>query len=378
MTPPNPALGELLEQLIVQPGVAPGATAAVAKRGPQGWQLQVAAVGTLGPVSPSSPMASVPVQVDTLYDLASVTKPVVALLCARLAAIGTLPLSTPLGAWVAEARNTPSEHLSLETLLSHRAGLLPHLDLFEPLRRREQLDPSFAVHAAASARRSECGGELPVQGFPPLYSDLGYLLVGEAVQRATRRNLDELIDEHVNQPCGTTLCSASQWRTRDPGFPARVAPTEWVAWRGGFVHGIVHDENAWALARQGCAGNAGLFADAANVAQLGMAVLDALAGRRRDFLTRKDVALLVQPRAGGTLRAGFDGKSAEGSSAGTRFGPHSFGHLGFTGTSLWCDPDADVVVVVLSNRVSPTRDNVLHRQYRPLLSDALFLLAQQA
>ncbi|HEX2882441.1 MAG TPA: serine hydrolase domain-containing protein, partial [Polyangiaceae bacterium] len=265
MTPPNPTLAELLEQLFVQPGVAPGATAAVAKRGPQGWQLHLAAVGSLGPASPSSPMASVPVQTDTLYDLASVTKPVVALLCARLAAIGMLPLSTPLGTWVAEARNTPSEHLSLETLLSHRAGLLAHLDLFEPLRRREQLVPSFAVHAAASARRSECSGELPEQGFPPLYSDLGYLLVGEAVQRATQRNLDELIDEHVNRPCNTTLFSARQWRAKDPAFQARTAPTEWVTWRGGFVHGIVHDENAWALAREGCAGNAGLFADAANV-----------------------------------------------------------------------------------------------------------------
>jgi CubicO group peptidase (beta-lactamase class C family) len=108
-----------------------------------------------------------------------------------------------------------------------------------------------------------------------------------------------------------------------------------------------------------------------------MTVLDALTEHRRDFLARKDVEVLVQARPGGTLRAGFDGKSAEGSSAGTHFGPRSFGHLGFTGTSLWCDPDAGIVVVVLSNRVSPTRDNVLHRQYRPRLSDALFLLAEQ-
>jgi CubicO group peptidase (beta-lactamase class C family) len=377
MTHPDPALREFLEQLVVQPGVAPGAAAGIAKRGRQGWQLRLAAAGTLGPASPSNPLAVAPVQADTVYDLASVTKPVLALLCARLSALGTLPLSTPLGSWLAEARNTPSERMSLETLLSHRAGLLAHLELFEPLRRQEQLDSSFALRAAASARRSECTGELPVQGFPPLYSDLGYLLVGEAVQRATQRTLDDLIDEHVNRPCGTALLSARQWQAREPAFRTRVAPTEWVPWRGGFVHGVVHDENAWALARDGCAGNAGLFADAASVAQLGMTVLDALTEHRRDFLARKDVEVLVQARPGGTLRAGFDGKSAEGSSAGTHFGPRSFGHLGFTGTSLWCDPDAGIVVVVLSNRVSPTRDNVLHRQYRPRLSDALFLLAEQ-
>jgi CubicO group peptidase (beta-lactamase class C family) len=233
------------------------------------------------------------------------------------------------------------------------------------------------LHAAAAARRSECSGELPLLGFPPLYSDLGYLLVGEAVQRATQRALDDLIDEHVNQSCGTRLYSARQWRAKTTDFLAQTAPTEWVAWRGGYVHGSVHDENAWALAREGCAGNAGLFADAENVARLGMSVLDAVAGRKTDFLTREAIAVLVQARPGGTLRAGFDGKSSEGSSAGTRFGPNSFGHLGFTGTSLWCDPDAGIVVVVLSNRVSPTRDNVRHRQYRPLLSDALFLLAER-
>jgi CubicO group peptidase (beta-lactamase class C family) len=287
-----------------------------------------------------------------------------------------LPLSTPLADLLSEARGTPSAQLSLETLLSHRAGLLAHLELFEPLRRRERLDPSFALQAAASARRSECPGELPDDGFPPLYSDLGYLLVGEAVRRATRRDLDELIDEHINGPCSTTLWSARQWATQ-PDFLVRVAPTELVPWRGGLLAGVVHDENAWALYREGCAGNAGLFADASNVARLGMAVLDALAGRKPDFLRPSALQLLIRPRPGGSLRAGFDGKSAQGSAAGTRFGPNSFGHLGFTGTSLWCDPDLGIVVAVLTNRDSPTRDNVLHRQYRPLLSDALFGKAEQ-
>jgi CubicO group peptidase (beta-lactamase class C family) len=376
MTPDDPTLRQVLEQLLVQPGVAPGGSAAVGRWTGGGWAVAAAGTGRRAAEPPQSALADA-VRSDTLYDLASVTKPVVALVCARLAAQRTLPLTTPLAEVLLETRDTPSERVPLEALLSHRAGLLPHLELFEPLRRHEQLDVPFALHAAACARRADCSGDLPPAGFPPLYSDLGYLLLGEALRRATRRDLDDLIQEHVNEPCNTELLSARQWRARG-NFLARVAPTEIVPWRGGLVHGVVHDENAWAFAREGCAGNAGLFADALNVARLGMAVLDAHAGRAVHFLRPEDVAPLLRPRPGGTLRAGFDGKTEEGSSAGTRFGPSSFGHLGFTGTSLWCDPDAGIVVALLSNRVNPSRENVLHRQYRPLLSDALFLHAQQA
>jgi len=81
---------------------------------------------------------------------------------------------------------------------------------------------------------------------------------------------------------------------------------------------------------------------------------------------------LVRERPGGTLRAGFDGKSPAGSSAGSRLGPRSFGHLGFTGTSLWIDPDARIVVSLLTNRVCPTREHLAIRAARPWVHDALF------
>jgi CubicO group peptidase (beta-lactamase class C family) len=91
----------------------------------------------------------------------------------------------------------------------------------------------------------------------------------------------------------------------------------------------------------------------------------------------EDLEWLVRPREGGTLRAGFDGKSSEGSSAGSVLGPRSFGHLGFTGTSLWIDPDARIAVALLTNRVCPTRDNVKIREARPRVHDALAQLASK-
>ncbi len=104
-------------------------------------------------------------------------------------------------------------------------------------------------------------------------------------------------------------------------------------------------------------------------------MLDALLGEAARSPGR-DLAWLVAERAGGTLRAGFDGKSPEGSSAGARFGARSFGHLGFTGTSLWIDPDARVVAVLLTNRVWPrTREQDAIRAARPAAHDALHAYA---
>jgi CubicO group peptidase (beta-lactamase class C family) len=142
------------------------------------------------------------------------------------------------------------------------------------------------------------------------------------------------------------------------------APTETVAWRGGAIVAAVHDENAWALTGKGGSGHAGIFATVDAVLAFGGALLEAAEVPAYAWLFRE--------RSGGTLRAGVDGKSAEGSSAGERMGPRTFGHLGFTGTSLWVDPDAGAVVVLLTNRVCPSRDNLAIRAARPWVHDALF------
>jgi CubicO group peptidase (beta-lactamase class C family) len=113
-----------------------------------------------------------------------------------------------------------------------------------------------------------------------------------------------------------------------------------------------------------------MFGTVSATLAFGCSVLDAMKGR-----LPFDVSWLVRERPGGTLRAGFDGKSPQGSSAGERFGPRSIGHLGFTGTSLWIDPDAEIVAVLLTNRVHPSRENIKIREARPGAHDALFARA---
>jgi CubicO group peptidase (beta-lactamase class C family) len=302
---------------------------------------------------------------ELFFDLASVTKPLLAWAVARAAAAGSLDPRAPLGALLAEARGTPSEQVPLELFLAHRAGLDGHRPLYAPLLAGAAVDAAAALREAASARRPEATGEPPPEGFAPFYSDLGYVLAGEALARAAgARDAGEAIARLVIAPSGLSDRAGTVRELAARGVVGPFAPTETVLWRGGEIVGQVHDENAWALTGKGGSGHAGLFATIDAVVRLGVALLGAIESG--------DAGWLVRERSGGTLRAGFDGKSAEGSSAGARMGPRSVGHLGFTGTSLWIDPDARIVVALLTNRVRPSREHLAIRAARPWAHDALF------
>jgi serine-type D-Ala-D-Ala carboxypeptidase len=310
---------------------------------------------------------------DLLFDLASVTKPMTA---AAVLRAGIDP-RTHLEALLPETGVTPSGSVSLELLLSHRAGLDAHRSLFLPLTRRESVDARAALREAADARRDSAPGSPPPEGFPPVYSDLGYLLAGAALARAVgAADAGQAIAELVVQPLGLSMSLGTVRELAARGVSGPFAPTEDVSWRGGLVSGAVHDENAWALTGYGGSGHAGLFGTVESVLAFGRAVLSSARGEG-SFLTPAQVAWLVRRRPGGTLLAGFDGKSDEGSSAGRRLSLSSYGHLGFTGTSLWIDPEAGVVVSVLTNRVCPSRQHLAIRAARPWAHDALWRRARE-
>jgi CubicO group peptidase (beta-lactamase class C family) len=302
-----------------------------------------------------------------LFDLASLTKPMTALTAHRA---GIDP-RTPLGALLTEARGTASEGVPLELLLAHRAGLAAHRSLYGPLARGDRFDASEALREAADARRDDADGPAPDEGFAPVYSDLGYLLAGEALARFVgARDAGEAIERLVLDPLGIAGQAGTVRGLALRGIDGPFAPTEDVHWRGGVVSGAVHDENAWALTGRGGSGHAGIFGTVDAVLTLGVAVLDGM--ERRGPFGDRPSHWLVRERPGGTLRAGFDGKSESGSSAGTRMGPRTLGHLGFTGTSFWLDPDAGVVVALLTNRVFPSREHLAIREARPWAHDSLF------
>src|SRR5690606_24601771 len=146
------------------------------------------------------------------------------------------------------------------------------------------------------------------------------------------------------------------------------------AWRGGRLRGVVHDENAWVLRGRGSCGHAGAFGNVSSVLEFGVRLLDSRRGQGP--LDASQLANALAPQPGGSHRLGFDGRSV-GSSSGAYFSDESFGHLGFTGTSLWCDPQAELVVVLLTNRVCPSRDNIRIRVARPRIHDEAYRIAHE-
>ena len=365
--PPPPAVAEpiaaLLRDQVISARVAPAACAGHAS------ELGPVALGAAGSLP-----GGVAVSTSTIFDLASVSKPIVACTLARLVERGLLELSAPLGSLLPQLGRTRSAGVPLELLLSHRAGLDGHRALFAPVLQGRPFRRLEALVMAADARRADCVGEPPLQGFAPLYSDLGYALLGACIEAVTHEPLDYVIEREVAVPLGLELGSARLWLRKRPSFAHDVAPTEVVPARGGCLRGVVHDENAWALSGHACSGHAGLFGTVRDVLGFGAALLAAHAGRST-WLSQSSLQGLVRARPGGTLRAGFDGKSEGASSAGSLAGPLTFGHLGFTGTSLWCDPGAGIAYVLLTNRVHPTRDNPRIRAARPLVHDGLFRAA---
>lgn len=358
-------LSDLARDVVVRPGAARAAALGVAFREGGNWRADLGAAGTLGGGRAAG--------VDTPYDLASLTKPLVAVSAARLVESGLLGFDAKLGELVPAIQDSPSANVSLALALAHRAGLEAHRDLVAAWRGGGHVARRRMLVEAARGRRA--GAERAPDGaYPPVYSDLGYVLVGEALALLSKRPLDEVVAEWVADPLGLELGSARSWWTRrsamDTGRYALAAPTEVSRGTSRPLSWRVHDENAWGLDGYGMSGHAGAFGTASAVLGFGAAVLDALLGESA-FLTQSSAELLVRRRAGGDLAMGFDRKSASGSSAGRLASSEAFGHLGFTGTSLWCDPGSGIVVTLLTNRVCPWGSDERIRNVRPLVHDRL-------
>ncbi len=307
----------------------------------------------------SAEVLSSDVAARALFDLASVSKPLTAVAIARLVADGRLSFTTRVADVLRELRTLPAGERTIAELLSHRAGLPAWGALYrrEPwaVRAPASLPPDEEPTLDAIVRRA---ASLVEHVGDEVYSDIGYVLLGAIVERTTSAPLSE------------------SWRAltgigRAPTDATRTPPTEIVDWRG-TVRGEVHDENAAMIERAGGSpGHAGAFATIEQVLEFAARYLEALSGEGT-MLPRAIAERLIEPIAGGTHTLGWDLRSGESPSSGAHFGPRTFGHLGFTGTSLWIDPDAGVAIALLTNRTYPSRANVRIRAARPRVHDAVF------
>lgn len=348
---------------LLQSGVAgqvfPGASACIAFRDESGPVFVEAASGKMGPELGS-------VQSLTVFDLASVTKPFVAMAALAASRDGQVDLDAEAQDYLGDVRGGPAAKATLRHLLRHTAGLAAWGGLY--------LDVPHALGSTAARRwmvseASRRPEEEPTRG--ALYSDLGYIVAGALIAKMCAMPLEKVLAAKVTLPLGIAnqvYFAGAVEPAQRVKHVASSAATERCEWRGKLVRGDVHDENCAAMG--GIAGHAGLFGTAKGVATFGRAILDVLHDRGQLVPKAALVdALVATP--GSTHRLGWDGKSPEGSSAGKRMSPSSFGHLGFTGTSIWCDPERDLCVVLLTNRVCPSRANQKIKAFRPAFHDAV-------
>jgi CubicO group peptidase (beta-lactamase class C family) len=298
------------------------------------------------------------VRLDTPFDLASITKVFAGTALLSLFDARRLALDDPVVSIIPEFAGPDPRRtaVTFRHLLTHASGLPAHVSF-----RDEVAAPAVIARVCATPLTSAPGTAV-------VYSDLGFMLVGAAISRLARQPLAAAVAELVLEPLGLS----------DAGYnpPAeareRIACTERDSWRGRLLQGEVHDENCWSMG--GVSAHAGLFATASAVADLGEAYRNGGATNNGRIVSRHAALLATRECArGADERRGLAWalKTPDRQSCGTRFGQGSFGHTGYTGTSLWVDQDRALTVAFLTNRVYFTRNPAPIFELRSALHDAL-------
>src|SRR5258707_2427193 len=333
----------------------PGATLAVGYRG----KLSVHGFGNLK-YDAKSPT----VNADTMYDIASLTKVVVTTTLVEKLVEGDFPsplnLDAPIERYLPEWTKGPQSEwrhkVTVRNLMTHTSGL-----------------PPFKEYWRTSTSKQETLGRIFAElleyepGTKVVYSDLGIILMAEIIQRLTGKPLDVLANENIFGPLGMKHSMYSPPKAIWP----EIAPTEFDSQlRHRLVQGAGHDENAFAIG--GGSGHAGVFTTPPHLAVFCQMLLNGGVYAHQAILKRATIfeVTVPQPLAQNTRTLGWV-VPTESSSTGHYFSSHSYGHTGFTGTTIWIDPDRQLFVVLLTNRVHPTRENHKIAEVRPAVHDAV-------
>ena len=354
-------------QEAVRSRVFPGAVLRVSHRGDLVYEK---AVGSRNLELPEAPVAA-----ETVFDLASLTKPLATTIAIlMLVRDRRLDLDERVARYLPHFGVFGKSGVTIRHLLNHSSGLAAHRPYFREASGLGRLnfigsrEARAWVYEQVQRERPEAA-----PGKQVIYSDLGFLALGQLVENASAMSLDQFCYRRIFGPArlealgyiDLTMVRAG----RVEPVSDRIAATSACAWRGQTLCGEVEDENAWLMA--GVAGHAGLFGTAEDVDRLA-SVIEAAGRGQGDLLPRelvREMWTIDDTVPGSTRTLGWDTPAARNSAAGGRMSPHTVGHLGFTGTSLWLDLEQRVHIVLLSNRVHPSRDNNRIREWRPRIHD---------
>lgn len=297
------------------------------------------------------------VTTNTIYDIASLTKVIATTTAAMICYDRNLfDIDDPVSNYIPEFAQNGKENVTIKNLLLHNSGL----PSFKPFYKKYS-SPDEVISDIYST---------PLQyqpGTKTVYSDLGIITLAKVIEKVTGKSLDDFSQEEIFKP----LEMSSTYFNPPDSLKYKIAPTEYDDyWRNKLVWGKVHDETAFML--NGVAGHAGLFSTASDISHLLLMLLNKGNYNSKQIIKGKTIQLFTKRYSQQSTRAlGWDTKSNTGSSAGDLFDSTSFGHLGFTGTSVWVDPTRNLFVVFLTNRVYPTRENKKLYKVRPALHNAI-------
>jgi serine-type D-Ala-D-Ala carboxypeptidase len=299
---------------------------------------------------------SSPADTTTMYDLASLTKAVVTTSIAmQLVERDSLSLQAPVSRYLPDFAKNGKEKVTIEQLMRHTSGLRAH---------------TFYARSCSTPgelfRAIEADTLLSAPGTTTLYSDLNFMLLGRIIETITGQTLAANFHQRFAAPLGMS----STMFTPPPSMIWRIAPVEKdMLWPFKVPRPLVNDQNAALLG--GVAGHAGLFSTTGDLLVMMKMIMQGGSLNHHDFFSAATLRKFLS-RNGYQRAVGWDMRSSDGhSSAGDYFSSSSYGHLGYTGTSIWVDPERELAVILLSNRVYPSSENIKIRKFRPLLHNCV-------
>ena len=360
-----------LQEAVAQ-GVFPGAVVLVSKDGEIVFEQAFGSRSLIPEKTPLKP--------NTIFDLASLTKPLATTVAIMiLVREKKIRLDDQITRFIPMFGVFGKSTATFRQMLNHSSGLPAWKPFHEEIVKMEKAGRInfVASRAAKSFVYEQIHREKPLSapGAQGLYSDLGFMILGESVEVLSGATLERFCQDRIFKPLGlrsTAFVDLTQLRTRRlQPVEDMIAPTENCPWRKRILCGEVHDDNAYAMG--GVAGHAGLFSSVRDIHAL-LACLNRCLHGKDDFLPK---ALLEEFLAkdekvpNSTCALGWDTPSPDKSASGANFSPRSVGHLGFTGTSIWWDIEKNCHIILLSNRVHPTRKNEKIKDFRPHVHDLI-------
>ncbi|MCH8325585.1 MAG: serine hydrolase [Bacteroidetes bacterium] len=296
------------------------------------------------------------VKLNTIYDLASLTK-IVATTTAAMICIdeNLFHLNDNVTKYIPEFDNNEKEKITIKHLLLHNSGLPAYKRFYKFCSNADEvINDIFETKLVYKT------------GTKTVYSDLSMIVLQKVIEKVTGKTLDIFSKEKIFYPLNMKL---TMFNPPD-SIKNEIAPTELDDyWRHRLLRGEVHDETAFLL--NGVSGNAGLFSTTEDLSRFLKMILQKGVFNKKRIIKKSTVKLFTTKQQNSERALGWDIKSPEKSSAGNLFSSLSFGHTGYTGTSMWIDPEKKIFVIFLTNRVYPSRENRKIIKFRPVLHDKI-------